>query len=47
MYQDKTVSRKEICDCFGISDSLLSKIITEHGGSQRKGKLFGKYEEIQ
>lgn len=47
MYQDKTISRKEICDCFGISDSLLSKIITEHGGSQRKGKLFGKYEEIQ
>lgn len=47
MYQDKTVSRKEICDFFGISDSLLSKIVIEHGGSQRKGKLFGKYEEIQ
>lgn len=46
-YQDSSKNRKEICDKFGISDSLLSKIIIEHGGSTRKGKLNGKYEEIQ
>lgn len=47
LYNNTTLPREEIIEIFGISDSLLSKIIQENGGSNRKGKLYGYYEEIQ
>ena len=47
MYNNTNLPRQEIIEYFNISDSLLSKIIQEHGGSNRKGKLYGYYEEIQ
>lgn len=47
LYKNTNLPRQEIAEYFGISDSLLTKIIQEHGGSNRKGKLFGYYEEIQ
>ena len=47
LYNNTNLPRQEIIEYFNISDSLLSKIIQEHGGSNRKGKLYGYYEEIQ
>lgn len=47
LYKNTDLPRQEIIEHFGISDSLLTKIIQEHRGSNRKGKLFGYYEEIQ
>ena len=47
LYNNSTLSRKEIIRLFNISDSLLSKIIQENKGSNRKNKLYGHYEEIQ
>ena len=47
LYSNSTLSRKEIVRLFNISDSLLSKIIQENKGSNRKNKLYGHYEEIQ
>ena len=41
------MDNNKFIEYFNISDSLLSKIIQEHGGSNRKGKLYGYYEEIQ
>ena len=47
IYCNTSLSRYEIADEFGISISLLSKIIQEHGGSPRKNKLEDYYEDIQ
>lgn len=47
LYTSTNLSRREITERFGISDSLLTKIIQENGGSNRKSKLCGHYEDIQ
>ena len=47
LYNNTNLPREEIIEHFGISDSLLTKIIQEYGGSNIKGKLFCYYEEIQ
>lgn len=46
-YSCTNMGRKEICDKYSISDSLLSKIIIEHGGSVRKDKLYEYYDVIK
>lgn len=46
-YSRTNMGRKEICDKYSISDSLLSKIIIEHGGSVRKDKLYEYYDVIK
>lgn len=46
-YSQNAMTRKQICDKYLISDSLLSKIIIEHGGSVRKDKLYKYYEIIK
>jgi hypothetical protein len=39
--------RVEICLSYGISDSMLSKIISENGGINRISKLEPYFKEIQ
>lgn len=46
-YSHTNMGRKEICDKYSISDSLLSKIVIEHGGSVRKDKLYEYYDTIK
>lgn len=46
-YTQTDMSRQEIAEKYKISCSLISKIIQEHGGTTRKDKLYGLYEEIQ
>lgn len=41
------MSRIDITIKYSISDSLISKVLSEFGGSNRKPKLFGKYDEIK
>lgn len=47
VYCNTSLSKYEIAEEFGISISLIFKIIQEHGGSPRKNKLENYYEEIQ
>ena len=47
IYSTTDISRFEICDMFDISNSMLSKIILENGGSTRKHKLEDYYDTIQ
>ena len=47
IYSTTDISRFEICDMFSISNSMLSKIIAENGGSTRKHKLEDYYDVIQ
>lgn len=47
MYNNTDLPREEIIQKFGISPSMLSRVIKQHGGSNRKTKLYGHYEEIQ
>ena len=41
------LKRRDICDKYNISDSLLTKIIKEHGGTFKKSKLTPFFQEIQ
>lgn len=47
MYKDTNLSKITIAKHFGVSSSLVSKIVKEHGGTNRKYKLQDHYEEIQ
>ena len=46
-YVNSDISKNELATKYNVSTSLISKIIQEHGGSNRKSKLYGKFEEIQ
>lgn len=47
MYRDTNLSKITIAKYFRVSSSLVSKVVKEHGGTNRKCKLQDHYEEIQ
>lgn len=47
IYRDTNLSKLTIAKHFGVSSSLVSKVVKEHSGTNRKYKLQDYYGEIQ